>query len=151
MVVHECTINTAGSGIVAQGNGTEDSYFRDDRVVGATPFENDTLGANGDNVGEGVQITEPGTVICCNYVRDWRPSPANATSRQSEPLVEIPSSLGAVRAFRRRFDRGDRDRAPAVLDARFHFQLQPRCMPLRWSTSPMDSRYQQTAVAPTEG
>ena len=72
MVVRECTINTTGSGIVAQGQGSEDSYFCDNRVIGVTPFEDAALGANGSNTGEGIEVTGPGNVVCYNYVRGFR-------------------------------------------------------------------------------
>jgi hypothetical protein len=87
MVVRECTINTTGSGIVAQGDGTEDSYFCDNRVIGSTPFEDAALGANGDNVGEGIQVAGPGTVICYNYVRGFRD--AISTMEDSEAIDQF--------------------------------------------------------------
>ncbi len=87
MVVRECTINTTGSGIVAQGDGTEDSYFCDNRVIGSTPFEDAALGANGDNIGEGIQIAGPGTVICYNYVRGFRD--AISTMEDSEAVDQF--------------------------------------------------------------
>ncbi len=87
MVVRDCTINTSGSGIVAQGSGTRDSYICDNRVVGATSFEDGALGADGDNVGEGIEVTGPGTVICYNYVSGFRD--AISTMEDSEAVEQV--------------------------------------------------------------
>jgi hypothetical protein len=72
IVVRGSTINTNGSGIVAQGNGTVNSYIADNVVLGSTSWGNSTVGNNGDNSGEGIELTGPGNVIAYNYVKGFR-------------------------------------------------------------------------------
>jgi len=73
IVVRGCTITTPGSGVTALGAGTVDSYICDNVVTGPTTnFVDAALGAEGDNLGEGIQITGAGTVICHNFVRGFR-------------------------------------------------------------------------------
>jgi hypothetical protein len=72
IVVRGCTIRTDNSGIVAQRGGTVGSYVCDNTILGATGWDDSTVGADGDNVGEGIQLAGPGNVICYNYVRGFR-------------------------------------------------------------------------------
>lgn len=72
IVVRGSTINTNGSGIVAQGNGTVNTYIADNVVLGSTSWSNSTVGNNGDNNGEGIELTGPGNIIAYNYVKGFR-------------------------------------------------------------------------------
>ncbi|MDF1780563.1 MAG: fibronectin type III domain-containing protein [Alcanivoracaceae bacterium] len=72
IVVRGSKINTNGSGIVAQGNGTVNSYIADNVVLGSTTWSNNTVGNNGSNTGEGIELTGPGNVIAYNYVKGFR-------------------------------------------------------------------------------
>lgn len=72
IVVRGAKINTNGSGIVAQGNGTVNSYIADNVVLGSTTWGNNTVGNNGNNTGEGIELTGPGNVIAYNYVKGFR-------------------------------------------------------------------------------
>lgn len=72
IVVRGTAINTSGSGIVAQGSGTINSYIVDNIVLGSTTWGNNTVGNNGSNVGEGIEITGPGNVVAYNYVKGFR-------------------------------------------------------------------------------
>jgi cysteine-rich repeat protein len=73
IVVRNCTINTPGWGISAYGDGTADSYICDNSITGPnTGWVDASLGAEGDNMGEGIELTGPGNVICYNFVRGFR-------------------------------------------------------------------------------
>ncbi|MBQ0753857.1 MAG: fibronectin type III domain-containing protein [Gammaproteobacteria bacterium] len=72
IVVRNSAINTNGSGIVSQGNGTINAYIADNIVLGATSWANNTVGNNGNNSGEGIELTGPGNVIAYNYVKGFR-------------------------------------------------------------------------------
>jgi len=72
IVVRGCTVNTPDSGIVSMSNGVENGYFCDNTVLGPTGWSDASVGASGDNLGEGIQVTGPGNVICYNYVKGYR-------------------------------------------------------------------------------
>ncbi len=72
IVVRGCTINAATNGIVAYAGGSTNGYFADNVVLGNDVWENASLGANGANSGEGIQLTGPGNVIAHNRVRGFR-------------------------------------------------------------------------------
>jgi len=72
IVVRGCTVNGTDYGIVAMADGVENGYFCDNIVLGTTGWSNDTVGADGDNQGEGILVTGPGNVICYNYVKGFR-------------------------------------------------------------------------------
>jgi hypothetical protein len=52
--------------------GCTDCYVADNVVEGVTPWTNEAMGANGKNVGEGIQLTGPGNVIEFNRVAGFR-------------------------------------------------------------------------------
>jgi len=72
IVIRGCTIHATENGIVSYGSGSTDGYFADNVVIGTTGWTDATLGASGDNVGEGIQMTGPGNVIAHNHVRGFR-------------------------------------------------------------------------------
>lgn len=72
IVVRGSIINTNGSGIVAQGNGTINTYIADNIVIGSTTWADASVGNNGNNSGEGIELTGPGNIIAHNYVRGFR-------------------------------------------------------------------------------
>lgn len=47
-------------------------YIADNVVIGLTPWAPEALGADGMNMGEGIEITGPGNVICFNRVIGFR-------------------------------------------------------------------------------
>jgi hypothetical protein len=71
MAIMRSTINTTGSGIVFQTR-SENNYIADNRVIGVTQWAESSLGVNGNNVGEGIQVTGPGHVIMNNFVQGFR-------------------------------------------------------------------------------
>ena len=71
------TIQTPGSGVVAYdtttGTAVHDIAVMDNVITGPTTmFTDATVGANGNNLGEGVELTGAGNVIAYNRVRGFR-------------------------------------------------------------------------------
>lgn len=60
-----------GDGIVSSLRA-RNAYIADNTVVGTTPWRESALGADGDNLGEGILVTGPGTVIMNNRVSNFR-------------------------------------------------------------------------------
>lgn len=74
ITVRGCTITTdaEGNGIVAYGSGSTDGTFTDNVITGRTVWAEASLGVNGDNRGEGIQLAGAGNVIAHNRVRGFR-------------------------------------------------------------------------------
>ena len=70
-VIRNCTVN-AVYGIVAYKPGVENCYISDNVVNGVCDWTNAAMGAHGDNIGEGIELTGPGNVICYNRVTGFR-------------------------------------------------------------------------------
>ena len=70
-VVTYCTIN-AVFGIVAYLPGATNCLFSDNTITGISVWTNEAMGAHGKNIGEGIEITGPGNVICYNRVQGFR-------------------------------------------------------------------------------
>jgi len=70
-VIRNCTVN-AVYGIVAYKPGAENCYISDNVVTGVCDWTNAAMGAHGDNIGEGIQLTGSGNVICYNRVTGFR-------------------------------------------------------------------------------
>ena len=64
-------VTTTEDGIVTKTRG-ERHYIADNDVVGATVWAEASLGVDGANVGEGIEVTGPGHVIEHNHVRGFR-------------------------------------------------------------------------------
>ncbi len=70
-IVRHCNIN-AVYGIVAYLPGAENCYISDNTVTGTCEWINEAMGAHGENIGEGIEMTGPGNVICYNRVTAFR-------------------------------------------------------------------------------
>lgn len=70
-VVSGCTID-AVYGIVAYLPGAINCYFSDNVITGTSEWTPEAMGAHGKNIGEGIEITGPGNVICYNKVTGFR-------------------------------------------------------------------------------
>ncbi len=70
-VIRNCEID-AVYGIVSYKPGAENCYISDNVVTGVCAWTNVTMGAHGANIGEGIQLTGPGNVICYNRVTGFR-------------------------------------------------------------------------------
>ena len=66
-----CTIH-AVYGIVAYKPGAENCYICDNVLTGICEWTNEAMGAHGANIGEGIEMTGPGNVICYNRVAGFR-------------------------------------------------------------------------------
>lgn len=71
IVIRHCLISGT-FGIVAYGEGTRNSYIADNVITGTVPWTEAAMGADGANIGEGIEITGPGNVIAFNRVRGFR-------------------------------------------------------------------------------
>lgn len=72
LVIRGCTIDTPDFGIVAYGTGVSNSYIANNVISGATQWAETSLGVDGNNLGEGIQITGPGNVIAFNRIKGFR-------------------------------------------------------------------------------
>jgi hypothetical protein len=70
-VVRRCKIE-AVYGITAYKPGATNCYLSDNTITGTTVWTSEAMGANGKNVGEGIQITGSGNVVCYNKVSNFR-------------------------------------------------------------------------------
>ncbi|MBN3036490.1 MAG: right-handed parallel beta-helix repeat-containing protein [Bacteroidales bacterium] len=70
-VISHCTVD-AVYGIVAYKPGAENCYISDNVVTGVSAWTNVAMGAHGANIGEGIELTGPGNVICYNRVTGFR-------------------------------------------------------------------------------
>jgi len=71
IAVTRCAITTTRSGVVAYGD-VSNIYVADNVVLGPTAFSNETVGADGANAGEGIELTGAGNVIAYNRVKGFR-------------------------------------------------------------------------------
>ena len=70
-VIRRCTVD-AVYGIVSYKPGAENCYISDNVVTGVSAWTNVAMGAHGANIGEGIELTGPGNVICYNRVTGFR-------------------------------------------------------------------------------
>jgi len=94
IVVRGSTIDLRGSpitppkqGIVSYGSGVINGYFADNVVLGPVTWANNSLGVNGANGGDGIELTGPGNVIAYNYVKGFRD--AISTMEDSEAVNQV--------------------------------------------------------------
>ncbi len=66
-----CTLNSP-YGIVADKPGATNCFISDNVLTGTCVWTSEAMGSNGDNIGEGIQMTGPGNVICYNRVTGFR-------------------------------------------------------------------------------
>jgi hypothetical protein len=71
VAVMKNTVKTTTDGIVALVR-SENLYFADNVVTGATTWAESSFGASGNNVGEGILVTGPGNVVEHNKVSGFR-------------------------------------------------------------------------------
>lgn len=70
-VIQNCKVD-AVYGIVSYKPGAVNCYIADNVVTGVSAWTNVAMGAHGANIGEGIQLTGPGNVICYNRVTGFR-------------------------------------------------------------------------------
>jgi hypothetical protein len=71
-VVRRCHVEAVYGVRATRPPGATNCYVADNVIRGTTPWAREAMGANGKNVGEGVEMTGPGNVICFNRVSNFR-------------------------------------------------------------------------------
>lgn len=116
IVISRNQIQTAGSGVVAYDTTTGTAVYNitviDNEIVGSTTFSNATVGANGNNLGEGVELTGAGNVIAHNRVRGFRDcistlEDAQARNQTSLDIIGNDLEIGADDAIEADFTMGN--------------------------------------------
>ena len=70
-VVRYCTVD-AVYGIIAHWPGATNCYISDNVITGVSKWTIEAMGASGKNIGEGIEMTGGGNVICYNRVTGFR-------------------------------------------------------------------------------
>jgi len=116
IVISRNVIQTAGSGVVAYDTTTGTSVFNitviDNDITGSTSFADATVGANGNNLGEGIELTGAGHVIAYNHVRGFRDcistlEDAAAHNQVSVDIIGNDLEVGADDAIEADFSMGN--------------------------------------------
>ncbi|MFC1614422.1 right-handed parallel beta-helix repeat-containing protein [Gemmatimonadota bacterium] len=67
-----CTVNAPYGIVASESPGATNCYIADNVLSYTVTWEESSLGVDGDNYGEGIQLTGPGNVICYNRVTGYR-------------------------------------------------------------------------------
>jgi hypothetical protein len=119
IVVRGCTIDTPDDGIVSYGDGVNNAVIMHNTIRGPTVWAEASLGVDGDNLGEGVQLTGAGNVVAYNSVSGFRDCLSlleddeavnqvsddfygNDLSVCADDAVEADFSMGNVRVYENR-------------------------------------------------
>jgi hypothetical protein len=76
--------------------GARECYIADNVLQGITSWVADAMGANGKNIGEGIQVTGPGNVICFNRVTAFRDCISTMEDRGTSDQFCIDICVSAV-------------------------------------------------------
>jgi hypothetical protein len=71
-VVRRCHIEAVFGVRASRPPGARNCYVADNVIQGITPWTSEAMGASGKNIGEGIELTGPGNVICFNRVSGFR-------------------------------------------------------------------------------
>ncbi|MGH9892015.1 MAG: hypothetical protein ACREA0_08545, partial [bacterium] len=71
-VVQRCHIEAVFGVRASMPPGARNCYIADNVIQGITPWIDEAMGASGKNIGEGIELTGPGNVICFNRVSGFR-------------------------------------------------------------------------------
>jgi cysteine-rich repeat protein len=104
-------IVTKQSGITGYGQ-PQGILVLDNVITGATVWAESSLGVNGNNVGEGIELTGPGHVICHNQVAGFRDAistleGSEAKNQQSVDICNNDIDTGADDAIEADFTMGN--------------------------------------------
>lgn len=119
IVVAGCNIETSSDGITSMGKGVNNAYIVNNVIRGVTTWKASGLGVDGDNIGEGVQITGAGNVVAFNKVSGFRDCLSlmeedeavnqtsidfygNDLSACGDDAIEADFAMGNVRVYRNR-------------------------------------------------
>jgi len=89
IVVRGSTILAPRQGIVSYGTGVINGYFADNVVIGPVTWADSSLGVNGNNGGDGIEVTGPGNVIAYNYVKGFRDAISTLEDGQAVNQVSL--------------------------------------------------------------
>jgi hypothetical protein len=70
--IRHCAVNATYGIRASSAPGARSCYIADNVLRGITPWKPEAMGANGANIGEGIQMTGPANVICFNRVTGFR-------------------------------------------------------------------------------
>ncbi|MBI4877272.1 MAG: right-handed parallel beta-helix repeat-containing protein [Acidobacteria bacterium] len=119
LVVRRCTIRALYGVVATRPPGAKNCYVADNVISGAMPWETDRMGDVPPCIGEGVQMTGPGNVICHNRITGYRDNISlmedtgaheqvcvdiynNDICRAVDDGVEADFAMGNVRVLRNR-------------------------------------------------
>jgi len=119
LVVRRCQVRALYGIIAKQPPGAKNCYIADNFLTGIMPWETSRMGDVPPNIGEGIEITGPGNVICYNRVTGYRDNISlmedtfaheqvcddiynNDIYRADDDGVEADFAMGNVRVMRNR-------------------------------------------------
>jgi hypothetical protein len=82
-VVRRCRIDAVYGVRASSPPGCTNCYIADNVIEGTTPWTPEAMGANGKNIGEGIELTGSGNVIAFNRVRGFRDCISNMEDRNA--------------------------------------------------------------------
>jgi hypothetical protein len=88
-VVRRCRIDAVFGVRASRPPGARNCYIADNVIQGITPWTSEAMGANGKNIGEGIQMTGPGNVICFNRVSGFRDCISTMESQSASNQIGI--------------------------------------------------------------
>ncbi|HEU0140911.1 MAG TPA: right-handed parallel beta-helix repeat-containing protein [Bryobacteraceae bacterium] len=88
-VVRRCRIRATYGVRASKAPGAKNCYISDNIIDGPTPWTNEAMGASGKNIGEGIQLTGPGNVICFNRVTGFRDCISNMEEENVTEQISI--------------------------------------------------------------
>jgi hypothetical protein len=88
-VVRRCRINAVYGVRASSPPGCTNCYIADNTIEGTTPWTPEAMGANGKNIGEGIELTGPGNVIEFNRVTGFRDCISNMEDRNAHNQFSI--------------------------------------------------------------
>jgi len=119
LVVRRCNVHALFGIVAYRPPGIKNCYIADNVVTGMMPWETQRMGDVPPNVGEGIQITGPGNVVCYNRVTGFRDNLSlmedtdaheqicddfynNDIYRADDDGIEADFAMGNVRVMRNR-------------------------------------------------
>ena len=85
--VRYCTVRASCGIRASRRPGARNCYVADNVVEGPSVWISEAMGARGDNLGEGIQLTGPGNVICYNYLHGFRDCISTMESQNVEDQI----------------------------------------------------------------
>lgn len=119
LVIRGNWVETPDFGLIAYGSGVTNAVIMNNVVTGVTPWTEAALGAEGANLGEGIQFTGAGNVVAYNRVSGFRDCLSlmeddeavnqvaddfygNDLSSCADDAIEADFAMGNVRVYQNR-------------------------------------------------